>query len=118
QAVVPPTRLPPTQQKAERLSNEANFNVSGVRVNPPDPNGEVGPNNYVEMINLAFGIYDKSGNLLLGPVDTGTLWRDFEVPDCTDPSGDPVVLYDQSTDRWIPSQVPTRRLVLPSHPPR
>ena len=38
---------------------------------------------------------------MLGPVDTGTLWVDFPVPDCTDPSGDPVVLYDQFVDRWI-----------------
>ncbi|TML56148.1 MAG: hypothetical protein E6G15_01940 [Actinobacteria bacterium] len=60
------------------------------------------------MINLVFGVYDKSGNLLLGPVDTGTLWSDFAVPDCTDPSGDPVVLYDQFTDRWILSQFTTR----------
>jgi hypothetical protein len=32
--------------------------------------GDVGPNHYVEMINLVFAVYDKSGNLLLGPVDT------------------------------------------------
>ena len=64
-----------------------------------------GRTSYVEMINLVFGVYDKTGNLLLGPVDTGTLWADFAIPDCTDPSGDPVVLYDQTTDRWILSPV-------------
>jgi len=32
------------------------------------------------------------------------------VPDCTDPSGDPVVLYDQITDRWILSQFTTSGL--------
>jgi hypothetical protein len=60
------------------------------------------------MVNLAFAVYDKAGNLLLGPVDTGTLWSGFEIPDCTDPSGDPVVLYDQFTDRWLLSQFTTR----------
>ena len=70
----------------------------GFRVNPPDPVGAVGPNHYVEMINLVFGVYDKTGNLLLGPVDTGSLWAGFAVPDCTDPSGDPVVLYDKLED--------------------
>jgi hypothetical protein len=104
QSVMPPTTIPSTQQNFEGLSNQANFNIFGFRVNPPDPNGEVGPNNYVEMINLVFGVYDKAGNLLLGPVDTGTLWSGFEVPDCTDPSGDPVVLYDQFMDRWILTQ--------------
>jgi hypothetical protein len=45
--------------------------------------------------------------LQLGPVDTGTLWAGFAVPDCTDPSGDPIVLYDQIADRWILSQFTT-----------
>ena len=55
----------------EGLSNQDNFNIFGFRVNPPDPVGDVGPNHYVEMVNLAFAVYDKQGNLLLGPVDTG-----------------------------------------------
>jgi hypothetical protein len=100
--------IPSTQQNFEGLSNEDNFNIFGGRVNPPDPNGEAGPNNYVEVVNLTFAVYDKSGNRLLGPVDTGTLWDNFAVPDCTDPSGDPVVLYDQFTDRWLLSQLTAR----------
>jgi hypothetical protein len=91
----------------EGASNLDNFNVFGFRVNPPDPNGEVGPNNFVEMINLVFTVYDKAGNLLLGPVDTGSLWAGFPITDCTDPSGDPVVLYDQFKDRWLLSQFTT-----------
>ena len=108
QTTLAPPAIPAPLQSFDGLSNQDNFGIFGFRVNPPDPNGEVGPNNYVEMINLVFGVYDKSGNLLLGPVDTGTLWSDFAVPDCTDPSGDPVVLYDQFTDRWILSQFTTR----------
>ena len=100
-----PTRNPPSTSSFEGMSNQDNFNIFGCRVNPPDPNGEVGPNNYVEMINLVFAVYDKAGNLLLGPVDTGTLWAGFAIPDCTDPSGDPVVLYDQYMDRWLLSPV-------------
>jgi hypothetical protein len=92
----------------EGLSNQDNFNIFGFRVNPPDPNGAVGPNNYVEIINLVFGVYDKAGNLLLGPVDTGSLWAGFAIPDCTNPSGDPVVVYDQLEDRWLLSQFTTR----------
>jgi hypothetical protein len=95
-------------QNFEGLSNQDNFNIFGFRVNPPDPNGDVGPNHYVEMINLVFGVYSKTGTLLLGPVDTGTLWAGFAIPDCTDPSGDPVVLYDQLKDRWILTQFTTR----------
>src|SRR6266536_135367 len=107
QTFSPALAIPAPLSTFEGLSNEDNFNVFGFRVNPPDPNGEVGPNHYVEMINLVFGVYDKAGNLLLGPVDTGTLWSGFPVSDCTDPSGDPVVLYDQFMDRWILSQFTT-----------
>ena len=99
--------IPAPLQTFEGMANQDNFNVFGFRVNPPDPNGEVGPNNYVEMINLVFAVYDKAGNLLLGPVDTGSLWAGFPVTDCTDPSGDPVVLYDQFMDRWLLSQFTT-----------
>jgi hypothetical protein len=92
----------------EGLSNQDNFNLFGFRVNPPDPVGDVGPNHYVEMVNLVFAVYDKQGNMLLGPVDTGTLWAGFPIEDCTDPSGDPIVLYDQFADRWLLSQFTTR----------
>ncbi len=100
--------IPATLANFEGLSNQDNFNTFGFRVNPGDPNGAVGPNHYVEMINLVFGVYSKTGTLLLGPVDTGTLWAGFAIPDCTDPSGDPVVLYDQFMDRWLLSQFTTR----------
>jgi hypothetical protein len=107
QRTLPAPSIPGTLANFEGLSNQDNFNTFGFRVNPPDPNGEVGPNNYVEMINLVFGVYNKAGSLLLGPVDTGTLWSGFSIPDCTDPSGDPVVLYDQFSDRWILTQFTT-----------
>ena len=92
----------------EGLSNQDNLNVFGFRVNPPDPMGDVGPNHYVELINLVGAVYDKSGNLLVGPVAIGDLWDGFAIEDCTDPSGDPVVLYDQLADRWLLSQFTTR----------
>jgi hypothetical protein len=100
----------------EGLSNQDNFDVFGFRVNPPDPVGDVGPNHYVEMINLVFGVYDKAGNQLLGPVDTGSLWAGFPIEDCTDPSGDPIVVYDQTVDRWLLTQFTTRGLDDPSLP--
>jgi hypothetical protein len=108
--------IPSTQANFEGLRNEDNFDIFGFRVNPPDPVGDVGPNHYVEMVNLTFGVYSKTGTQLLGPVDTGTLWAGFAVPDCTDPSGDPIVLYDQLANRWILSQFTTRGLDDPTLP--
>ena len=57
--------IPGTIANFEGISNQDNFNLFGFRVNPPDPNGDVGPNHYVEMVNLAFAVYDKPGNLLM-----------------------------------------------------
>ncbi len=98
----------PTIQNFEGAASQDNFNVFGFRVNPPDPNGEVGPNHYVETVNLTFSIYSKTGTALVPPTAIGALWKGFAVADCTDPSGDPVVLYDQFMDRWLLSQFTTR----------
>jgi hypothetical protein len=68
------------------------------------------------MVNLAFAVYSKTGALLLEPVDTGTLWDDFPIDECTEPSGDPVVLYDQFADRWILTQFTTRGIDYPDEP--
>lgn len=112
----PAPTIPSPLLSFEGVSNQDNFNIFGGRVNPPDPVGDVGPNHYVEMVNLAFSVFDKQGNLLLGPMDTGTLWDGFAIADCTDPSGDPIVLYDQLEDRWLLTQFTTRGLDDPSLP--
>jgi hypothetical protein len=109
-SMIAPAAIPGTLANFEGLSNQDNFNVFGFRANPPDPVGDVGPNHYVEMINLVFGVYSKTGTLLLGPVDTGTLWAGFPIEDCTDPSGDPIVVYDQFVNRWLLTQFTTRGL--------
>lgn len=98
------------------LSNQDNFDVYGGRVNPPDPNGDVGKTQYVEMVNLLFAVYSKSGKTELGPTPIGALWEGFEVPDCTDASGDPIVLYDQLANRWILTQFTTSGLSDPTLP--
>jgi len=89
-------------------NNTDNFNIFGFRVNPPDPVGDVGMNHYVAMVNLVFAVYSKTGQLLYGPAAIGTLWQGFAVEDCTDPSGDPIVLYDEISNRWVLTQFTTR----------
>jgi hypothetical protein len=77
-------------------------NTSGVV--PPDPNGAVGPNHVVTMCNLSFQIFDKTGTSLFGPASNNTLWAGFGGDCQTDNSGDPVVLYDHLSDRWVLTQ--------------
>jgi uncharacterized repeat protein (TIGR01451 family) len=81
-------------------------------VEPPDPVIDVGPNHVVQMVNITLAVYDKQGNLLLGPVNNNTFWQDFGVgegdlatPACaTSNVGDPIVQYDGLADRWMISQ--------------
>jgi hypothetical protein len=94
QAAAAPLAISAPIQNFEGLSNQDNFNFFGFRVNPPDPVGDVGPNHYVEMVNLMFAVYSKTGACLLGPVDTGSLWAGFPIDECTEPSGDPIVIHD------------------------
>jgi hypothetical protein len=103
-------------QNFEGISNQDNFNLLTRRVNPPDPVGDVGKNHYVEMVNLAFAVYSKAGATLVPPTAIGALWAGFAIPDCTDASGDPVVLYDQLADRWILTQFTTRGIADPTLP--
>lgn len=71
---------------------------------PPDPNADVGPNHVVEMVNLHYQIFSKTGTSLLGPNANNTIWAGFGGPCQTENAGDPVVLHDQLADRWLLSQ--------------
>ncbi len=78
-------------------------------ITPPDTNGDVGPNHYVQWVNLSLAVYDKSGQLKLGPIPGNFLWSGFGAPCQTSNHGDPIVLYDSLADRWFASQfvIPT-----------
>lgn len=75
--------------------------IPSTGVYPPDTNGEVGPNHYVQMVNSKYAVYSKSGSLLAGPFNINTLWAGFGGACETENAGDPVVVYDQFVDRWV-----------------
>ncbi len=85
------------------LSFDATGNPAGCgSCSPPDINGDVGPNHYVHAVNATkIAIYNKSGVLLSGPFNLGTLWSSGN---CTANAGDPIVLYDPLANRWLLSQ--------------
>jgi len=47
---------------------------------PPDPNGDVGPDHYVQWVNVSFAIWDKTGKRVYGPAAGNTLWSGFGGP--------------------------------------
>jgi hypothetical protein len=87
---------------APTVSFDGPSNLAGV--SPPDSVGDVGPNHYVAMSNLYFEIYDKTGTSVYGPAANNTLWSGFGGKCETDNAGDPIVLYDQLSDRWFLTQ--------------
>ena len=77
---------------------------------PPDTNGDVGPNHFVQWVNLSFAVYSKGTSttppvLLYGPAPANTLWSGFGGPCETRNDGDPIVKYDHMADRWVMSQL-------------
>ena len=72
---------------------------------PPDTNGAVGATQYVQWVNTAFAVYDKtSGALQYGPALGNTLWTGFGGGCEANNNGDPIALYDHLANRWFLSQ--------------
>jgi hypothetical protein len=71
---------------------------------PPDTDGDVGPNHYVQIVNESFAVFSKTGALIYGPVRTNTVWSGFGGGCQTNDDGDATVKYDRAADRWIITQ--------------
>jgi hypothetical protein len=78
---------------------------------PPDPVGAIGTNHFVQIVNMSFTIFDKSGNNLYGPAPLLTLWQEAPEPWASVSNGDPIVLYDALAGRWLITE-----LALPNQP--
>ncbi len=84
------------------------------RVAPPDTTGDVGPNHYVQWVNLRYSIYTLTRNanneitafnLVAGfPKQGNVVWQGFGGRCQSDNDGDPIVQYDQLADRWVLTQ--------------
>jgi hypothetical protein len=69
---------------------------------PPDPNGDVGPNHYIQAVNIALGIYNKSGSQLASFSFDTLFASGIPATACNNSNfGDPIVIYDAISGRWI-----------------
>ena len=70
---------------------------------PPDTHGDVGPTHYIQAVNTSIGIFDKASGSRLAAFT----FNNFFVAAggsgicATYNQGDPIVLYDQISGRWI-----------------
>ena len=77
-----------------------------VQYAPPDTVGAVGATQYVQWVNTAFAVFNKStGAIAAGfPKPGNSPWVGFGGPCEVNNDGDPVVLYDKIANRWILTQ--------------
>jgi len=101
------------------LSDDDNAATIGGRVVPPDTNGDIGPDHYVQYINLIWAVWNinrdtngvpTSATLAAGfPKAGNSFWAGFTGSPAADAcrnnnNGDPIVLYDHLAGRWFVSQ--------------
>lgn len=79
---------------------------------PPDTVGDVGPNHYIQMVNVSFQIWDKGDpangippSIVQPDTLFNALFAGFGGVCQNSNSGDPVVMYDDMADRWFMSQM-------------
>lgn len=91
------------QEMGKTMSVKApTLNISGQTspYYPPDANGSIGPNHYMQTINTVYTIYDKTtGALVAGPTNLNLLFSGVTGSQYND--GDPICLYDEQADRWL-----------------
>ncbi len=95
--------MPATTQNFDGISlNDVVTGGSGGSGFPPDVNGDVGPNHYIESVNDSFAIFNKTGTKLAAFTEN-SLWSGAGTGTQCDlhNQGDPVVLHDGLADRWI-----------------
>jgi hypothetical protein len=115
----PVTQVAPPARDLSRAPNPAapttGFNFAGIPGSgsyPPDTNGSVGNEQYVETVNTRYQVWTlnrgtNTVTTLVAAASINTLWTGFTGANgqCTaQNAGDPIVVYDKVANRWLISQ--------------
>src|SRR4051812_45094751 len=73
---------------------------------PPDTDGAIGPNHFVELINGRFSVYNKSTGTRVQTMTDVTFWSraGYTVPSNWDVT-DPRIVYDPVVQRWFAVEI-------------
>lgn len=92
----------PNRLRAKSAGSRVSINNPNTGVSPGDPVVEVGTNHVIYAVNgttTTFKVYNKTGTLVAGPINFGTLAPAGN--DCTTDRGDPLVYFDRQASRWF-----------------
>ncbi len=104
QSSAPEPNIAATITNFEGQTQQDVLSVHAFRVLPPDTTGDVGPNHYVQAVNLNYRVYDKTGAPLTPSRKLSDIWASLPGPCATRNDGYPTVLYDSYADRWFITQ--------------
>ena len=77
------------------------FNTWGAG-HPPDTNGVIGPNHFVQSVNTSIGIFSKTTGALVSAFTFDDFFASSGTPECdANNGGDPTVVYDVPSGKWI-----------------
>ena len=70
---------------------------------PPDTNGDVGPEFFIQTINTSLGVFRKTDGVRVAAFGINAFMSQGHFGNLCDTNnfGDPVVLYDTFEDRWV-----------------
>jgi hypothetical protein len=103
QAVIQPTQ-PVAMPTPSLTFGGITATTSGCNCLPPDTDGDVGPNHYIQSVNTSFQVFNKAGATLAGPTTYNSF---FSALGASTPcgsnqnQGDGMVFYDQMAGRWV-----------------
>jgi hypothetical protein len=90
------------------LTSANDVAILGYGLMPPDTQGDIGKDHYIQWINSLFAIWDKSGNKVFptsaAAAPGNVIWTDLGGRCAADNSGDPITLWDPLAERWVMSQ--------------
>src|SRR5439155_18479771 len=92
------------------LATTPGLNFDGLSYNgfgsaPPDANGAAGGTQFVQWVNVQFGVFAKStGRLVYGPAGGNTPWSGFGGACASTNSGHGIILYEKIAGRRVISR--------------
>jgi hypothetical protein len=85
------------------LTSSEGIGADGVA--PPDTNVAAGDTQVVEIVNMEYAVFDKTGVQLTAPLPIHTIFTGLGGMCEAQDGGDPIVLFDQQAHRWFISQL-------------